>query len=501
MLDLFNRFHRLAFRIRFPLVLGLALAATATACTKPDTLLIRDVYLVSAEGNVSKSPVNVLIEDGRISAIGTEEYRATETLRGRRQYLIPGLIDSHVHLDGVPGLMPGEDMDESMYQQALAQIPRSYLYFGFTTLLDLASAQHTIASWNSQLIAPRAYFCSPIMIPGGYPLAMMPDEMKEHANPQLLHDHHSHSHDAQPGKHSPSVLVARARMQNAHCVKVFYETGFGPMRDLPVPSQAIIREIVNTARVHSLPVFLHGNSASAYEFGLATGVDVIAHGLWHAEDLTEQQLDNIAERIAKAGISVQPTIQVISGELELLNPDFFEHPYAQVAIPPELLVWYQTDAGQWMARNISEGVGAPGDAKAAERYQQAKAIYAPFISNTMDFSRQIRAHKGSLVFGSDTPSGPMYTQFPGLNGRLEIERWHELGIAPPEIFRALTIDNARFLGLEEELGSVEVSKVADLLLLAENPVESIEAYDSIQWVILGGKPIQRASLSALHLDP
>ncbi len=500
--NFFKRCQQLHYSIRLPLIFSLMLA-TATAMAgqadviKSNSLLIRDVFVVSAEAQVSASPLNVLIEDGRIKAIGTAEYPAATILEGHRQYLIPGLIDAHVHLDGVPGVMPGREIDSATYQQALAQIPRSYLYFGFTTLLDLASTADSIAHWNSQSLAPHAYFCTPALTAGGYPMVLMPEEMKQSATRHLLHDHYSHPDIAQSGQSSPEEIVAKAKAQNARCVKVFYETGFGPMRNLPVPSQDIIRDVVDAAHDHSLPVLLHSNSASAYEFGLATGVGMMVHGLWNTEDRTAQQLAKIAERIANANIAVQPTIQVLVGERELLNPDFFNQPNSQAAIPPALLAWYQTKTGQWMANVISEGLGTSKNMTAAERYQQAQNVYAPIIDNAMKFSRQLRTQGAHLVFGSDTPSGPIYTQFPGLNGRLEIQRWHELGIDPPEIFRALTINNAQVLGLERDLGSVEKSKLADLLILAENPLTSVDAYDSIQWVILRGTPIKRDSLSAL----
>ena len=101
-----------------------------------------------------------------------------------------------------------------------------------------------------------------------------------------------------------------------------------------------------------------------------------------------------------------------------------------------------------------------------------------------------------ILFGSDTPSGPFYTQFPGVNGRWEMDRWLETGMSLPELFHALTMKNARALGLEKSIGSVEVGKQADLLLLSANPLQDVRAYDTIEQVILRGKVHPRAALSA-----
>ena len=103
---------------------------------------------------------------------------------------------------------------------------------------------------------------------------------------------------------------------------------------------------------------------------------------------------------------------------------------------------------------------------------------------------------GRLFFGSDTPSDPTFANPPGLNGRREMANWIDSGVSLGQLFRAATIENARLFGLEDEIGTVEVGKKADLLLLRKSPLESLEAYDTIERVILGGRMIPRAELSA-----
>lgn len=75
-----------------------------------------------------------------------------------------------------------------------------------------------------------------------------------------------------------------------------------------------------------------------------------------------------------------------------------------------------------------------------------------------------------------------------------MEDWAEAGAPLALILRAATLDNAKALGLAKELGSIEPGKRADMLLLRENPLENVSAYDSIETVFLAGQPIARQSL-------
>jgi imidazolonepropionase-like amidohydrolase len=464
-----------------------------------ESLVIRNVTLVNADATLSKQPLNVLIAQGRILSIGTRAFNADRVIDGSGQYLTPGLIDSHVHLTGVAGV-PDELDKMAFHQQAVAQIPKSYLYAGFTTLLDLASSKALIDSWNSHPLAPRAHFCTAAPIPNGYPMALIPEDIQQKMNTAryFLHDRHSHqpSEFTNPQAHTPAHLVKAMKKEGALCAKVFYEKGFGAQKNLPVPSEAIVRELVAEAHKQRLPVFLHGNSQESYEFALATGVDMVVHGLWHAPPTTTSvELAKIAQRLIKAKIAVQPTVQVIYGEQELFNPTFFQQSSIHHYMPAELINWYQTAAGQWMKDKIGKQFGTDTRLSNAQKYQQVKAVYLPLIARVQQVSKPLNKNS-LLVFGSDTPSGPFYTQFPGLNGRLEMDRWLAMGIPLSDLFKALTIDNATRLGLEKEIGSVAKHKRADLLLLRKNPLADITAYDAINWVILNGKPIARESLSA-----
>lgn len=468
-----------------------------------DELLIRNVQIISGEKPSVSSPKDVFIQDGIIINIGRDLPLSETVVDGKGQYLIPGLIDTHVHLQGVPGYLTKASKRPDFIDEAVEQIPRSYLYFGFTTLLDLISHRSFIEDWNNQPIAPQAYFCSPIIIPNGYPIS--PSNSKHQFDTSQGSDiiFNPGQADLYPvnfpkKEQTAEKMVIRAKNKGAKCIKVFYEKGFGRWKNLPVPPVHLVQEIIQHARKHSLKVLLHGNSQSSHEFGLEAKVDALVHGMWHwgslskADSLTRQQF---AKRFVDSNISVQPTIQVIAGEKEMFDPKLLLRPGIEHAMPKSLINWYQSDDGQWMINELRQHYDKD-IVDGEELYQTVKSAYHIPINNLLSMTRMLSQQGATLLFGSDTPSGPFYSQFPGLNGRWEMNHWMEAGLSPETLLTSMTVYNARVLGLQDSIGQVNEGMKADLLLLNENPLKDISAYDTIVKVIINGVAIDRQTLSA-----
>jgi imidazolonepropionase-like amidohydrolase len=153
--------------------------------------------------------------------------------------------------------------------------------------------------------------------------------------------------------------------------------------------------------------------------------------------------------------------------------------------------------------NSDEGKAA--QAAVATKYRQAIAKF--FGSDSIDSLkamsigpqrasatlRMMVAENVKLLFGTDTPSNEGIGNPPGLNGRLELGRWVEAGVPLQEVLRAATLDNAVAFRLSDR-GTIEPGKRADLLLLRENPLKSVAAYDSIDSIFLNGELLPRTSL-------
>ena len=454
-------------------------------CCASAATVISDVTVISPERAEPLEHAYVAIENGRITAVGTRPLKGDPQIDGRGRFLIPGLIDSHTHLREVPGMGSLQrDAHPDLVAEEEAQEPRSYLYFGFTTVLSLGDTAPPIARWNALAVRPDAYFCGGTPVANGYAFRGFSE------NPYFLFN----ADQAQTlpatidkAQHAPQAVVERMARDGAICVKSYRESGFGADAGrLPVPGVETIRAVVAAAHARGLPVFLHANSMAAQQFAIEAGVDVIAHGMWNGHQSTAEKLDEGVEPILQTvlirGMGYQPTAQVIRGLGAVLDDGFFADPLLSRVYPPKLIAWYRSPEGGWFAKEelggtppgAFERVAAPGDAVTA----------------------YLARHNARLLFGTDTPSAPIYSNPPGLNGFYEMRRWIAAGVSLGQLFRAATIENARVLHLEREIGSVEKGKRAHLLLLRANPLENVEAYNTIETVFVNGKAIPRETLAA-----
>ena len=74
---------------------------------------------------------------------------------------------------------------------------------------------------------------------------------------------------------------------------------------------------------------------------------------------------------------------------------------------------------------------------------------------------------------------------PGAYAR-EMELLVQAGLSPMDVIVAATRNGARYFGAQDRLGSIEAGKLADLVLLPENPLENISAVRSVERVMLNG---------------
>ncbi|GAB2915408.1 hypothetical protein GCM10027181_12890 [Rheinheimera gaetbuli] len=456
--------------------------------------------MLSPEQSQPLMQQQVLIRDGiivRLAAAGSQltaaEQQGLQRLDGTGLYLTPGLMDSHVHVSEAPGVTSARADD--YLPDFFRQQPRSYLYFGVTQLLDLSSSPQGIAMFKQQPQAPDLWHCGAAPVAGGYGHV-------HKTQPNYIHQDGAKRPESAGEGNTPAIVVERIAESGAHCLKIFIEDGFGDASHLPLYSKETLSDIRAAASRHQLPLFAHANAYDMQTIALQNNVDVLAHGLWNwtgmsvtpslAEDpaLPEELVAHL-QAVSRAGVGYQPTLSVMSRLAAMLQADVLTDPQLQHVVPSALLNWYQQEEAQWFKQELLADFGDLPASDAAARLRaigQRGALAAKTLYKM--------GHP--LLLASDTPSAPAYSHQPGYSTYLELTEMAAAGISLQAIFEAATINNARLLQLDEQYGTVSVGKVANLLLLKHNPLQHVAAWDSIETVILHGRPIARPSLSARY---
>ncbi|HLB09578.1 MAG TPA: amidohydrolase family protein, partial [Gemmatimonadaceae bacterium] len=358
---------------------------------------------------------------------------------------------------------------------------------------DIAPADQ---SWfEGTPLHPRFYYCGRgIKVAGGYGAFQVAPASAPNF-PNLVYEPQeakSWPRSLDPSDYTPDRAVARVSDAGATCVKAFVESGFG-IFNWPYLRTETLRQIRASATAHKLVLAVHATSVDSWRSALDARADVIAHGLWiwpgNIGDSTPPvEARDVIAAVARAGIHVQPTLQTVAGERAMLDTALLDDPRLAMALPQSVIAYLHSASGAKSRNALLEEYRKASPAPGFE------PLLAATIGRTKATFRLMLQDSVPLLLGSDTPAGDGFGNPPGLNGRLEMQDWADAGAPLALILRAASLDNARAFGLSRDLGSIEVGKRADLLLLARNPLASMSAYDSIELIFLNGEPIARESL-------
>jgi len=386
--------------------------------------------VVDLDGGEAIRNAVVLIQGEVITAVGsaaTVEVPATaEIIDAKGTWLIPGLMNMHVHLGLIlPGKLAAELADETEAELALrmAASAREVLRAGVTTIRLPGDQRHADlalkkAIEKGQAVGPRIFSAGEALaITGG--------------------------HGSEKGRtyyDGPYELMEAARKEisaGASWVKIMISGGIatdggGIAEALMTPEE--IEAVIDAAHRFGAKVAAHSGSSAATSVAIDAGIDSIEHGYF---------LDRaVLRKMKKNGTWLVPTILVSQPALQ----PFFE----EIGSPE----WY-------LKRRDSVGK------------HHWKAL-------------QMAIEEGvNIALGTDQlPSAP--TDGTTATAR-EAQYYVEAGMTPLQALRAATIEPARMLGADDKIGSLEVGKFADILALEKDPTTDIKALDNILLVMKGGE--------------
>ena len=422
----------------------------------------------------------VLVEGERIACVGSRAAcpvpadARVRDLAGR--FVTPGLVDAHVHfaqtgwLDGRPDGVA--DRTVYPYEQTIAALRadpgrwhRAYLCSGVTAAFDVGGAPWTVTgeqatdTARADRIHVRA--AGPLMTHAGlnsvFAIGALSDQ------PTFLPME-------SPGQ--IRVDVARLKAMGSVAVKVWY---LAPPAGEAERLDALMMEAGAAARDAGLPLIVHATELAQAKTALRAGATMLVHSVEN-EFVDEEFLALLAanEAVYAPTLTVgrhwiEAVFSVASGEavpVDDPNRCVDEAILARIADPAAL----QPSPAQ------ASGPGLGERARQFERIGRETFIMRRNLATVADAGARI-------VLATDA-GNPLTVHGPSIYG--EMEAMQAAGLSPARVIAAATIEGARTMGMEREIGSLEAGKMADLLVLAEDPREDVAAFRSLEWVMRAG---------------
>jgi enamidase len=436
--------------------------------------LIRNARVFIGDGHVIENGA-VLVKAGKIAAvydgnIPDETTVNAEPIEAAGKTIMPGLIDSHVHLAAPGGFL--DDWSQYDAGKAMTRALAAYLYCGITAVksvgdpLDSVLAIRSLVNGGERLGA-EFFLVGPLFTtPGGHGTEIMralPETIRNSVNAQFL-------------RLPQSVAEAQEQvdaLQRAHVdgIKAILEAGAGGLVYNRLDPQ-ILNAIAAEARADHLPIVVHTGDVRDVEDALKAGVNGIEHGSFR-----ERIPDSDFVVMAKNGVTYDPTLSVgeafpqyAAGKLDLLNRSL-----VQQVVPKELL------AG---TKHMIESPDAQASRKRIGEYPVDMAIAKDNL---------LRAWKAGVTLITGSDAGNMLV-FHGPTIQHEMALWVDAGIPTEVALQAATLNSAKALGAGARFGSLEIGKDATMLVVDGNPLQDIKATEAISFVIFKGERIDRASL-------
>lgn len=496
------------YRILLQIICTLCLSIWVVPGAALADLIIRNVTIISPDLPEAMAHQTVRIRNDRIVSISSAQSAGLDktsksaddvVLDGTDRYLIPGLMDSHLHTSVIPGLgFQGSEQTiafPDMHRAYMKQFPKSLLYYGITQFVDPAPVKDGLEMVLSAELHPDVFHCGPVIVRGGYPLNELGTNAPLDQFPYLIEP--GDAFTSAKAKQTPQSLVAHMQANGSICIKLFFENGFGPRSDLPMPSQAAFKKLIAAAQNAGLIVVGHANALDMQKLAVDAGVNVLGHGVWnwgphHSATGLPETIARHLDTVVDLKIAYQPTLRVINGIQALFDPNTLSDPRLLHVVAPTLLSWYSQPDAQWFKTTLLEDEDELGGLpeKAIHR------IMADVAGRGERALRYLVERGHPVLLASDHPAHPGHANHPGYSSFLELTHLARLGIPLDKILAGATLNNARAFGLTDDYGTVEVGKVANLLLLTDNPLVTVEAYNQIETIILRGQAVARESLSA-----
>lgn len=451
----------------------LTMVALGSAQETNQALAIRGATLIDGTGKPPLEDVTILIDAGRIQAVDPHAKvpDRARIIDATGKFVIPGLIDTRVEI----GPSPGNRVDraEVRIDQRLQSL-RALLAAGVTTTRlyqgDFDEQKLYLRWWEEELlISPRLVLAGPTFTaPRGHPTEqyviaatnVRRQETREVANVDDARD--------------KARELAHTGLQVFEAV---YDRG-SDQEPYPRLEKNALESVIGEAHGHERRIFCDVGRSEEAATAVALGVDAI-------EEVWEEALsENVLAEMARKQVFFIPVLSEQGDLLSFLDERamkaYLAEPIAQRTLTTTMKRSLASSGGR--LGSVREGLSNDSGLRQLLKEQQDRA-----------FANVRRASAMGVPIAVGTGSGSLLV-FPGAAVHRELELLVRAGLSPLDAIVAATRNSAQSLGKGSDLGTVEVGKTADLVILSADPLADIRNTQKIDSVIQNGKLFQASDL-------
>ena len=427
-------------KLAFVSLAALALATSpASAQTAEQVTVIHAGQLLDRPGSPPRGPSTIVIRGGKIAEVmnGHRPGPAGATLIDLKdKFVLPGLIDSHVHLDSDAGGNAGliETVTDSPARVAYraAGNAKKTLMAGFTTVRNLGDGTGATLALRDAVAAGE--LPGPRIIDAGRSISTTSGHMD--ATLSLSEDLHASvaQDNLCDGVESCRQAVRKQIRRGVDVIKIATTGGVNSRIGVGLGRQLFddeVKALVDTAHLYGKKMAVHAHGEDGINAALAAGADSIEHGT---------MLDDASIKLFKSsGAYYVPTLSTVNGYIERLAKDPNAYPPAVLA----KVKWRIEVTGKSLANAYPAGV--------------------------------------KIAFGTDAGVSKH-----GKNAD-EFELMVKHGMPASAAIQAATMNAATLLGIDKEVGSLELGKAADLIAVAGDPTSDVTVLKSVRFVMKDGR--------------
>ena len=476
-----DRSRRRAGPFKAALALLTVLLATLHGTAAGETLAITDVTVIDGTGAAPQRGVAVVIENGKITAIGRGATlpEGGRRIDGRGKFLLPGFIDSNVHATVYGNAKRRETVVKygDHNDQLALEFAQRQLKYGVTTVRDSYGALEPLIAVRDRIdagdaVGARLLVAGNILGWGG-PFSLTFSLMPEAE--LTLFQAKWNDHIAQGvGEELMDMTPAEVRVAlNNYLDKGPDFIKYGGTSHFFQPSlitfsPRVQQVIVEETHRRGLVAETHATSPEALRLAVEAGIDLIQH----PEILTRAYPDDLLDLIVERDVICALRANTLTGE-----------------------PWRAHLARREQAEKALRDAPPPRTgAERREREQRRESSYALERRNAETLiARGCRVTIATDNYQGDAPEfrrePKPETHEAGIGSILALEGLVELGMSEMDAIVAATRNGAIAAGMLDRIGTVEVGKEADLVLLAADPLQDIAHIRRLDTVIARGRPV------------